>query len=175
MIQLGLNKHIYIFSIIQTTRKLKFINRSYVPLLYNSSQILKNGCLGRLRLICRIFGISNVNFGTGFYQMAWLSKVAQSFSGTQSICCSPASVRQNTSIPYRLPHALRSFVRTSFQISTTSSKAQENFKDPIFTLWLKKTLKAQFCKVNRIFWRGCFLPDQQEICLPSSYQFTPGT
>ena len=31
--------------------------------------------------------------------MAWLSKVAQSFSGTQSICCSPASVRQNIQIP----------------------------------------------------------------------------
>ena len=31
--------------------------------------------------------------------MAWLSKVAQSFSETQSIFCSPASVRQNIPIP----------------------------------------------------------------------------
>ena len=79
--------------------------------------------------------------------MAWLSKLARSFSGTQSVRCSPASVRQN--IPnhneYRM---LSSFARTL------------PFKLHQLLVWIQKTLMTQFVQSIESFCKVFTTVDQ---------------
>ena len=140
------------FSIIQTTRKLKFFKRSYVHLFYNSSQILKNRYLGRLKLVWHLY--------CKFYHRSLSNGMA--FQSCSVLFTDPIDLllaclcQINIPIPYWLPHAQRSFVRTSFQISTTSCMAQENFKDPIFI-------------VNRIFLEGCIFFTSPPENIPTKF------
>ena len=95
-------------------------------LFYNASQIIKMVVLIG-RLICHIISIFTVNFGIKGWQMAWLSKVYRFFSGTQSICCSSASVRKkqpNTVMQSTASH-------TKVLRKNTSCLAPENFDDDL--------------------------------------------
>ena len=59
------------------------------------------------------------------------SIVAWSFSGTQPICSSPASVRENTPIPFCEPRAKVLRKKTSFPVFPTTFLAPENFDVPV--------------------------------------------
>ena len=119
-------------------------------LFYNASQIKMVILHGRL--IC--------------HSQFWhLHCQFQSFSRTQSICCSPASVRQNIPIPNEY-HMLGSFVRTL------------PVKFHQLLVRLQKTLMTlAIYTVNRIFLERFYhgWSDHHEIHLPSLHWFPPDT
>ena len=112
-------------------------------LFYNASQIIK---MVILVYLSAIFLASPLTILAWELANSCLSKVAQSFSGTQSICCSHTSVTQNVPIPYWVTHAKVLRANTSFQISPTTCLTLEK-------LWLP-SLHSE----SNLFRRFFFLP-----------------
>ena len=160
MIQLDLIKHIYIFSIIQATRKLKFIKRSFVHLFNNTSQILKKWLSWQTNLqyfwhlYCK-FQHGSLSNGMAFQSCSVLfrDQIDLLFS------CLSQTKRPNTIMTASAKVLRRNFL-SNFNNQFYGS--EENFKVPVFI-------------VNRIFLGGYFFTRQPGNMPTISYQFPPGT
>ena len=109
------------------------------------SQIIKIVILLKLSPIFLILVLSILAWKFGkSHAFPTASIIFVSFSGTQPICCSPASVRENTPIPFCEPCAKILRKKTSFPVFPTTFLAPENFDVPLIE--------------NRIFWEDLLLP-----------------